>query len=189
MRFSFFKLSILLIVIGASGTGIVFSDAPKTEQQMTLEESQIRQMSLFFEQNDVGYHTIFIPEFEGQGVFFRVVDPEFETISKGLIQTKMSIGYFDVKESGMYTVLLTNLAQKEVFNKDCLIRLGTCIAPIGKYIENKIILNYEVEIGSTAAQDIIIPAGVMFAGGLLLLFASYLKLKNYRTEQPDENIR
>ena len=163
MRFSFFKLSILLIVIGASGTGIVFSDAPKTEQQMTLEESQIRQMSLFFEQDDVGYHTIFIPEFEGQGVFFRVVDPEFETISKGLIQTKMSIGYFDVKESGMYTVLLTNLAQKE--------------------------MNYEVEIGSTAAQDIIIPAGVMFAGGLLLLFASYLKLKNYRTEQPDENIR
>ena len=163
MRFSFFKLSILLIVIGASGTGIVFSDAPRTEQQMTLEESQIRQMSLFFEQNDVGYHTIFIPEFEGQGVFFRVVDPEFETISKGLIQTKMSIGYFDVKESGMYTVLLTNLAQKE--------------------------MNYEVEIGSTAAQDIIIPAGVMFAGGLLLLFASYLKLKNYRTEQPDENIR
>jgi len=163
VRFSFFKLSILLIVIGASGTGIVFSDAPKTEQQMTLEESQIRQMSLFFEQNDVGYHTIFIPEFEGQGVFFRVVDPEFETISKGLIQTKMSIGYFDVKESGMYTVLLTNLAQKE--------------------------MNYEVEIGSTAAQDIIIPAGVMFAGGLLLLFASYLKLKNYRTEQPDENIR
>ena len=118
---------------------------------MTLEESQIRQMILFFEQNDVGYHTIFIPEFEGQGVFFRVVDPEFETISKGLIQTKMSIGYFDVKESGMYTVLLTNLAQKE--------------------------MNYEVEIGSTAAQDIIIPAGVMFAGGLLLLFASYLKLK------------
>lgn len=163
MRFSFFKLSILLIVIGASGTGIVFSDAPKTEQQMTLEESQIRQMSLFFEQDDVGYHTIFIPEFEGQGVFFRVVDPEFETISKGLIQTKMSIGYFDVKESGMYTVLLTNLAQKE--------------------------MNYEVEIGSTAAQHIIIPAGVMFAGGLLLLFASYLKLKNYRTEQPDENIR
>ena len=163
MRFSFFKLSILLIVIGASGIGIVFSDAPKTEQQMTLEESQIRQMSLFFEQDDVGYHTILIPEFEGQGVFFRVVDPEFETISKGLIQTKMSIGYFDVKESGMYTVLLTNLAQKE--------------------------MNYEVEIGSTAAQDIIIPAGVMFAGGLLLLFASYLKLKNYRTEQPDENIR
>ncbi len=163
MRFSLFKLSILLIVIGASGTGIVFLDSPKTEQQMTLEESQIRQVSLFFEQGDIGYHTIFIPEFDGQGVFFRITDPEFETISKGLIQTKMSIGYFDVRESGMYTVLLTNLAQKE--------------------------MNYEVEIGSTAAQDIIIPAGVMFAGGLLLLFASYVKLKNYRTEHPDENMR
>ena len=91
------------------------------------------------------------------------VDPEFETISKGLIQTKMSIGYFDVKESGMYTVLLTNLAQKE--------------------------MNYEVEIGSTNAIIISIPAGVMFVGGLLLLFASYMKLKNYRIAQPDENIK
>ena len=36
---------------------------------------------------------------------------------------------------------------------------------------------------------IMIPAGIMFVGGLLLLFTSFMKLKNYRTEQPDENIR
>ena len=50
-------------------------------------------------------------------------------------------------------------------------------------------MNYEVEIGSTNAIIISIPAGVMFVGGLLLLFASYMKLKNYRIAQPDENIR
>jgi predicted histidine transporter YuiF (NhaC family) len=38
-------------------------------------------------------------------------------------------------------------------------------------------------------MNISIPAGVMFVGGLLLLFTSYIKLKNYRTEQPDENIK
>jgi len=158
-----FKISILLIVIGASGTGIIFVDSSKLDQKMTLSQSEIDQISLFFEAGDIGYHTIIIPEFEGQGVFFRIVDPEFETISKGLIQTKMSIGYFDTKASGMYTMVLTNLAQKE--------------------------MNYEVKIGSTAAEKIIIPAGIMFAGGLLLLFASYKRLKNYRIEQPDENIR
>ena len=75
----------------------------------------------------------------------------------------MSIRYFDVKESGAYTIILTNLAQEK--------------------------MNYEVEIGSTNAIMISMPAGVMFVGGLLLLFTSYMKLKNYRTEHPDENIR
>tara|TARA_Y100001970_G_scaffold41940_1_gene52147 strand:- start:48754 stop:50529 length:1776 start_codon:yes stop_codon:yes gene_type:complete len=38
-------------------------------------------------------------------------------------------------------------AAVEVFNKDCLIKLGTCIAPVGKYIENSLMLNYKVDIG------------------------------------------
>ena len=163
MRFSLFKISILLIVIGSSGTGIIFVDAPDSKQSMMLEQSKFEQISLFFGEGDIGYYTIIMPEFEGKGVLFRIVDPEFETISKGLIQTKMSIGYFDTKTSGMYTMIVTNLAQKE--------------------------MNYEVEIGSTAAKNIIVPAGIKFGGGLLLLFASFMKLKNYRTEQPDENIR
>ena len=71
--------------------------------------------------------------------------------------------YFDAKESGIYTIVLTNLAQEK--------------------------MNYEVEIGSTNALIISIPAGVMFVGGLLLLFSSYMKLKNYRIAQPDENIK
>jgi len=50
-------------------------------------------------------------------------------------------------------------------------------------------VNYQVEIGSTNSVNISIPAGVMFVGGLLLLFTSYIKLKNYRIEQPDENIK
>ena len=50
-------------------------------------------------------------------------------------------------------------------------------------------MNYQVEIGSTDNVNISIPTGIMFVGGLLLLFTSYIKLKNYRTEQPDENIK
>ena len=163
MRFSLFKISILLIFIGAVGTGVIFEGSPKSDYVMTLNQSELEEISMYFEAEDIGYYTIFISEFDNQAVFFRIVDPEFDTISKGLIQTKMSIGYFDTKTSGMYRMILTNLAQKE--------------------------MSYEVEIGSTNAENIIIPAGIMFGGGLLLLYASYMKLKNYRIEQPDENIR
>ena len=163
MRLTLFKISILLIIIGASGTGVVFSEAERVTEIMLLKQNESDDISMFFEANDIGYHKVTIPEFEGQGVFYRIVDENYDTISKGIVETKMSIRYFDVKETGVYTLVMTNLAQEK--------------------------MNYEVEIGSTNAIIISIPAGVMFVGGLLLLFASYMKLKNYRIEQPDENIR
>ena len=163
MRLTLFKISILLVIIGASGTGIIFSEAERTLQSMLLKQIESDEISQYFEAGDIAYHKISIPEFEGQGVFYRIVNEDHDTISKGIAETKMSIRYFDVKESGAYTIILTNLAQEK--------------------------MNYEVEIGSTNAIMISMPAGVMFVGGLLLLFTSYMKLKNYRTEQPDENIR
>ena len=163
MRLTLFKISILLIIIGASGTGVVFSEAERVAEIMLLKQNESEDISMFFEANDIGYHKVTIPEFEGQGVFYRIVDENYDTISKGIVETKMSIRYFDVKETGVYTMVMTNLAQEK--------------------------MNYEVEIGSTNAIIISIPAGVMFVGGLLLLFASYMKLKNYRIAQPDENIR
>ena len=163
MKLSLFKISILLIIIGASGTIIVFSESEKLEQFMTLKQTESDKISLYFEAGDIGYHKVTILEFDGQGVFYRIVDDNYDIISKGLIQTKMSIRYFDVKESGMYTMILSNTVKEKV--------------------------NYQVEIGSTDSVNISIPAGVMFVGGLLLLFISYIKLKNYRTEQPDENIK
>ena len=130
---------------------------------MTLKQTESDKISLYFEAGDIGYHKVTILEFDGQGVFYRIVDDNYDIISEGLIQTKMSISYFDVKESGMYTMILSNTAKEKV--------------------------NYQVEIGSTDSMNISIPAGVMFVGGLFLLFTSYIKLKNYRTEQPDENIK
>ena len=163
MKLSLFKISILLIIIGASGTIIVFSESEKLEQFMTVTQTESDEISLYFEAGDIGYHKVTIPEFDGQGFFYRIDDGNYDTISKGLIQTNMSIRYFDVKESGMYTMILSNTAKEE--------------------------MNYQVEIGSTNSVNIIIPTGVMFVGGLLLLFTSYIKLKNYRIEQPDENIK
>ena len=163
MRLSLFKISILLVIIGASGTGIIFSESDKTEQFMTLKQTEFDELGLYFDAGDVGYYKITIPEFEGEGVFYRIVDENYYSVSKGISETKISIRYFDVKESGIHTIIITNLSQEK--------------------------MNYEIEIGSTDAKKIATPAGIMFVGGLLLLFTSFMKLKNYRIEQPDENIK
>ena len=163
MKLSLFKISILLIIIGASATIIVFSESEKLEQFMILEQTESDEISLYFEAGDIGYHKVTIPEFDGQGYFYRIVDDNYDTKKGDYIQTNMSNRYFDVKESGIYTMILSNTAKEK--------------------------MNYQVEIGSTDIMNISIPTGVMFVGGLLLLFTSYIKLKNYRIEQPDENIK
>ena len=43
-------------------------------------------------------------------------------------------------------------AAVEVFNKDCLIRLGTCIAPVGNYIEKSLMLKYSIKINDKIIQ-------------------------------------
>ena len=163
MKLTLFKISLLLIVIGASGAGIVFSEADRSFQIMSLKQTESDEISMYFEIDDIGYHKISISKYDGEGVFYRIVDDDYNTVDKGIAETKMSIRYFDVKETGVYTIILTSLAQEN--------------------------MNYEVELGSTNALIISIPAGVMFVGGLLLLFTSYMKLKNYRIAQPDEKIK
>ncbi len=74
MRLSLFKISILLIIIGASGTGIIFSESDKIEQIMTLKQTESNEVGLYFQAEDIAYYKITIPEFEGQGVFYRIVD-------------------------------------------------------------------------------------------------------------------
>ena len=64
MKLSLFKISILLIIIGALGTIIVFSESEKLEQFMTLKQTESDEISLYFEAGDIGYHKVTIPEFD-----------------------------------------------------------------------------------------------------------------------------
>ena len=43
----------------------------------------------------------------------------------------------------------------EVFNKDCLIKLGTCIAPVGKYIKNSLMFNYKIDTGDKVIEGVL----------------------------------
>ena len=75
MKLSLFKISILLIIIGALGTIIVFSESEKLEQFMTLKQTESDEISLYFEAGDIGYHKVTILEFDGQGFFYRLENP------------------------------------------------------------------------------------------------------------------
>ena len=162
MNPSIFKIGIGLIVLGIVWLAFVFNEGDRIFEDFSLKSSDSDEMEMYFEGSDIGYYKIFMPEFSGEGVFVQILDPNHNIISDGIVETKMSVGYFDFEHSGIFVAKITNLSNDQ--------------------------MNLEVELGDTNGREMIIPGIVTLVGGLMIVFAIYIKLRDYRMAQPDENI-
>ena len=59
-------------------------------------------------------------------------------------------------------------AATEVFEKDCLIHLGTCIAPVGEHKGNKSLMKYRIELPGGQSEE-----GELMAGTMKLIKLGY----------------
>ena len=162
MRPSFFKIGIGLTIIGIVWLSVVFLEGDKVLEDFSLKISESAEIQIYFEGKDIGYYKIFMPEFSGEGVFVQILDQNRNVISDGIVETKMSVGYFDFEQSGEYVAKITNLSNDQ--------------------------MNLEVELGDTNGREMVIPGIVTLVGGLMIVITLYIKLRDYRIEQPDENI-
>ena len=95
-------------------------------------------------------------------IFVQIRDNKGNIIQEQSIQTKMSVGYFDFNEDGVYTVKAMNISENQIM--------------------------VQVEFGNTNSQKMV-PAGILLVlGAFILIVISYIRLKNYNIAQPDENI-
>jgi hypothetical protein len=140
---------------------VVFDEGDKTLEDFSLKSSESAEIEMYFEGKDIGYYKIFMPEFVGEGVFVQILDHNQNVISDGIIETKMSVGYFDF-EGGSYVVKFSNLSNDQ--------------------------MNLKIEFGDTNGREMIFPGIVTLAGGLMIVISLYIKLRDYRIEQPDEKI-
>ncbi len=157
-----FKVGIGLTVLGMFWLSVVFDEGERISESFSLKSLGSTEIEMNFEGKDIGYYKIFIPEFSGEGVFVQILDQNQNIISDGIVETKMSVGYFDFEEGGTYVAKITNLSNDQ--------------------------MNLEFELGDTNGREMIMPGIVTLAGGLMIVIASYIKLRDYRIEQPDENI-
>lgn len=157
-----FKLGLGLIVIGIIWISLVFHETEKIYDSVSLEQSNSFEISSEFVGEDIGYFKIYIPNFNGEQIFVQILDVNKNVIEEQRIQTKLSVGYFDFSKGGIFTAKIANISQSTI--------------------------NIEIEFGNTNSQKMI-PAGMMILiGSVIIITASYVKLKNYNIEQPDENI-
>jgi hypothetical protein len=150
-----------MTILGMVLLSIIFYQGDKIFEKFSLKSSDSAEIEMLFEDNDIGYYKIFIPEFAGEGVFVQILDKNHNIISDEIVETKMSVGYFDF-EDGIHVAKITNLSNDH--------------------------MNIEVEFGDTNGKEMIIPGIITLVGGLIIIITSFIKLRDYRIEQPDANI-
>ncbi|MFB5635934.1 MAG: hypothetical protein ACE5RB_04825 [Nitrosopumilus sp.] len=162
MKISPLKIGLVLVIIGMVWTALIFDETEKKYDSVILKESSSFEAKSEFSGIDIGYFKLYMPEFSGEEVFVQILDTKDNVIQEQMVQTKMSVGYFDFNEDGEYTIKITNIAKNPI--------------------------NLQIEFGSTNSQKMF-PSGMMIlVGAVVIMMISYLKIKNYNIEQPEENI-
>ena len=162
MMASPFKIGLALTIIGMVWISVIFVETEKAHDIVLLKQSNSFELKSKLVGEGIGFYKVYMPEFAGEKIFVQILDTKDNVIQEEGIQTKMSVGYFDFNENGMYTVMITNISKNPV--------------------------NLQVEFGNTNSQKMI-PAGILIlVGAVTMIIMGYLKIKNYSIEQPDENI-
>ncbi len=162
MKISSFKIGLILVIIGIIWTAFIFDETEKRYDSILLKQSNSFEIKSEFSGSDIGYYKLYMPEFEREEVFVQVLDIRENVIAEQMVQTKMSVGYFDFNEEGEYTLKITNISKN--------------------------LIDIQIEFGNTNSQKML-PSGIMvLVGALVMMVMSYVKIKNYKIEQPEENI-
>jgi len=162
MKVSPFKLGLVLVIIGIVWTAFIFDETEKKYDSIILKQSNSFETKLVFSGIDIGFYKLYMPEFAGEEIFVQILDPKENVIQEQMIQTKMSVGYFDFNQNGEYTIKITNIAKNSI--------------------------DIQIEFGNTNSQKMY-PSGIMIlVGAIVMMVMSYMKIKNYNIEQPEENI-
>lgn len=152
----------MLSIVGISWISMVFLQGDRISEEFLLESSNSHKIDMSFAGEDIGYYKVFMPNFSGDEVFVQVLDTVGNVISEQSVHTKMSVAYFDYEKTGKYSVKIVNVSKNPI--------------------------NIQVEFGDTNSKEMI-PAGIIIlVGSIMIILASYMKLKNYKIAQPDENI-
>ena len=162
MKISAFKIGLVLVVIGMIWVSVIFNETGKNHDSTLLKESNSIESKLEFSGIGIGYYKIYMPEFNNENVFIQILDKNLNVIQEQKVNTKFSVAYFDFDKDGVYTIKVSNISENTI--------------------------DLQIEFGDTHSQKMVTPGIMILLGSLIMMLVSYLKIKNYNIEQPDENI-
>ena len=157
---SLFYVGILSIITGSIGAGIILSESSKSTNSFLLENLEENSIPVKIKGDGIGYYLISSDSYQNN-ILAKVIDQHGNSLDIRKITNKVTVDYFHFSHGDQVILEVTNLSDKPV--------------------------NITATIGDTRVQEIMFPAALIFACALILVFSGYRRLKNYITEQPDEN--
>ena len=162
MKISPFKIGLVLIIVGIIWVSLVFNETEKIHDSILLKQSNSIEVKSEFLDDGIGYYKLYMPEFSGEKIFVQILDINDNVIEEQKVQTKMSVGYFYFSENGIHTVKIANISENQI--------------------------DLQIEFGDTNSQKMLPPGIMILVGAIVIMSISYFKIKNYKIEQPEENI-
>ncbi len=157
---SLFYIGIILIISGSIWAGIILSEANKSVDSFHLGNSEVGTTSLKVQGNGIGFYLISSESYQNN-ILAKVIDSHGNFLDIRKITNKVTVDYFHFEHNDQVTLELTNLSDNPV--------------------------QLSITIGDTRVSEIMLPAILILAGVLILVFSGFKKLRNYITEHPDEN--
>ena len=162
MKISPFKLGLALVIIGIVWTSFIFDETEKKYDSILLKQSNSFEVKSEFSGIDIGYYKLYMPQFAGEEIFVQILDTKKNVIAEQIVQTKLSVGYFDFDENGERILKITNIAKNQI--------------------------DVQIEFGNTNSQKMLPSGIIVLVGAVIMMIMAYIKIKNYNIEQPEENI-
>ena len=164
MKISALKIGLVVVIIGMVWVSVILNETEKNHEEIVLKKSNSIESKIELTgKNEIGYYKIYMPEFDKEKkVFVQILDTNLNVIKEQKINTKFLVSYFDFNKDVIYTIKVSNISENQV--------------------------NVQIEFGDTNSQEMVVPGVMILLGSLLIMLISYLKIKNYKIEQPDENI-
>ena len=162
MKISPFKIGLVLVIVGIIWVSLVFNETEKIHDSILLKQSNSIEVKSEFLDDGIGYYKLYMPEFSGEEIFVQILDINDNVIEEQKVQTKMSVGYFYFSENGIHTVKIANISENQI--------------------------DLQIEFGDTNSQKMLPPGIMILVGAIVIMSISYFKIKNYKIEQPEENI-
>ena len=159
-QISLFYVGILSIITGSIGAGIILSESSKSTSSFLLDSLEANYIPVKIKGGGIGYYLVSSDSYQNN-ILAKVIDSNGNFLDIRKITNKVTVDYFHFSHGDQVTLEITNLSDKPV--------------------------SITATIGDTRVQEIMFPAALVFAGALILVFSGYKKMRNYITEQPDEN--
>ncbi len=161
MRTSFFKIGLILTILGVIWSAYTFSENQKIVESFSLESTETKTLEINLIGKDIGFYKVSLPEL-GDAVFVQIQNSKGSVIADKNLETKSAVNYFEFSDSDIYMMKITNLSDYT--------------------------LDVDVEFGQTNVSEMRYSGIIVLVGVILMIFGSYNYLKNYKIAQPEEKI-